>query len=203
MNGILGRPSIVLAACVAGTGLLPASPGPFITVAQRDVYLSARAPRTADISADGRSVAFESRARLVASDQDDRPDIYVLDRTTSLVTLESVRTMADDGSEFTHPRLSGDGRFVVFEWRQAQSLNTPRADVVLRDRLTGTNRTLTMTPRNQSPFGWSRGPDISDDGQVVAFSSASTTLADGPTSMARARMSTSCGCRRERSVASA
>ena len=178
MNGILGRPSIVLAACVAGTGLLPASPGPFITVAQRDAYLSARAPRSADISADGRSVAFESRARLVASDQDDRPDIYVLDRTTSLVTLESA--MADDGSEFTHPRLSGDGRFVVFEWRQAQSLNSPRADVVLRDRLTGTNRTLTMTPRNQSPFGWSRGPDISDDGRVVAFSSASTTLADGP-----------------------
>ena len=43
-------------------------------------------------------------------------------------------TMPDDGSEFTFPRISGDGRFVVFEWRQAQSLNTPRADVVLRDR---------------------------------------------------------------------
>ena len=124
-------------------------------------------------------MAFESRARLVAADEDDRPDIYVLDRTTGLVTLESVR-MPDDGSEFTFPRISGDGRFVVFEWRQAQSLNTPRADVVLRDRVTGTTRTLTMTPRNQSPFGWSRGPDISDDGRVVAFSSASTTLADGP-----------------------
>ena len=88
--------------------------------------------------------------------------------------------MPDDGSEFTFPRISGDGRFVVFEWRQAQSLNTPRADVVLRDRVAGTTRTLTMTPRNQSPFGWSRAPDISDDGRVVAFSSAATTLADGP-----------------------
>lgn len=181
MNGILGRPSILLAACVAGTGLLPASSGSFITVAQRDVYFSARAPRTSDISADGRSVAFESRARLVAADEDDRPDVYVLDRTTGLVTLESVMvTMPDDGSEFTFPRISGDGRFVVFEWRQAQSLNTPRADVVLRDRVAGTTRTLTMTPRNQSAFGWTRGPDISDDGRVVAFSSASTTLADGP-----------------------
>ena len=177
MNGSLGRPSIVLAACVAGSGLLPASTGSFITVAQRDVYLSARAPRTADISADGRSVVFESRARLVAADEDDRPDIYLLDRTTGLVTLESV--MPDDGSEFTHPRISGDGRFVVFEWRQAQSLNTPRADVVLRDRQGGTIRTLTMTPRNQSAFGWSRAPDISDDGRVVVFSSAATTLADG------------------------
>ena len=181
MNGILGRPSVVLAACVAGTGLFQAPSGPFITVAQRDVYLSARAPRTADISADGRSVAFESRARLVAADEDDRPDIYVLNRTTGLVTLESVMvTMPDDGSEFTFPRISGDGRFVVFEWRQAQSLNTPRADVVLRDRMTGTTRTLTMTPRNQSPFGWSRAPDISDDGRIVAFSSAATTLTDGP-----------------------
>ena len=181
MNGILGRPSIVLAACVAGTGLVTASPGSFITIAQRDAHLSARAPRTADISADGRSVAFESRARLVAADEDDRPDIYVLNRTTGLVTLESVMvTMPDDGSEFTFPRISGDGRFVVFEWRQAQSLNTPRADVVLRDRMTGTTRTLTMTPRNQSPFGWSRAPDISDDGRIVAFSSAATTLTDGP-----------------------
>ena len=109
MNGILGRPSIVLAACVAGTGLVTASPGSFITVAQREAYLSARAPRTADISADGRSVAFESRARLVAADEDDRPDIYVLDRTTGLVTLESVKVaMADAGSEFTFPRISGD-----------------------------------------------------------------------------------------------
>ena len=181
MNGILGRPSIVLAACVAGTGLLPAPSGSFITIAQCDAYLSARAPRSADISADGRSVAFESRARLVAADEDDRPDIYVLDRTTGLVTLESVMVaMADHGSEFTFPRISGDGRFVVFEWRQAQSLDTPRADVVLRDRVAGTTRTLTMTPRNQSPFGWSRAPDISDDGRVVAFSSAATTLADGP-----------------------
>ena len=170
MNGILGRPSIVLAACVAGAELLPAAAGSFITVAQRDAYLSARTPRTADISADGRSVAFESRARLVAADEDDRPDIYVLDRTTGLVTLESVMVaMPDDGSEFTFPRISGDGRFVVFEWRQAQSLNTPRADVVLRDRVAGTTRTLTMTPRNQSLFGWSRAPDISDDGRVVGF----------------------------------
>ena len=46
--------------------------------------------------------------------------------------------------------------------------------------MAGTTRTLTLTPRNQSAFGWSRGPDISDDGRVVAFSSASTTLADGP-----------------------
>jgi Tol biopolymer transport system component len=181
VNGTLGRPSIVPAACLAAAGLLPVSPGPFITVAQRDAYLSARAPRSADISADGRSVAFESRARLVAADQDDRPDIYVLDRTTGLVTLESVMVaMADDGSEYTHPRISGDGRFVVFEWREGQSLNTPRADVILRDRETGTTRTLTMTPRNQSPFGWSRAPDISDDGRVVAFSSAAMTLADGP-----------------------
>jgi Tol biopolymer transport system component len=178
VNVIRGRRSIVLAAYVGGAGLLAASPGRFMTVAQRDSHLSARAPRSADISADGRAVAFESRARLVAADADDRPDIYVFDRTTGLVTLESVP--ADDGSEYTHPRISGDGRFVVFEWRQAQSLNTPRADVVLRDRVAGTTRTLTMTPRNQSPFGWSRNPDISDDGRVVAFSSASTTLADGP-----------------------
>ena len=89
VNGILGRPSVVLAACVAGTGLFPAPRGRSLPSRNATSTLCP-GPRTADISADGRSVAFESRARLVAADEDDRPDIYVLDRTTGLVTLESV-----------------------------------------------------------------------------------------------------------------
>jgi Tol biopolymer transport system component len=167
---------VVIAATVAGTWLLATGPPEFLTVAQRDGVRSVRAPRTADVSADGRLVAFESLARLVPADTDDHLDIYVLDRTTRLVTLES--ETADDALH-SHPRISGDGRYLVFESRPPQVMNTPRADIVLRDRITGTSRVLTMTARNQNAYGWSRNPDISDDGRVVAFSSAATTLTDG------------------------
>ena len=39
---------------------------------------------------------------------------------------------------------------------------------------------LTKTPQNNNAFGWSRSPDISDNGLVVAFSSAATSLVAGP-----------------------
>ena len=47
---------------------------------------------TVDVSADGRFVAFESAAALVPADQNRSVDIYVLERSTGNVTLESVVT---------------------------------------------------------------------------------------------------------------
>ena len=47
-------------------------------------------PATVDVSADGRFVAFESAAALVPADWNRSVDIYVLDRSTRNVTLESM-----------------------------------------------------------------------------------------------------------------
>ena len=71
-------------------------------------------PATVDVSADGRFVAFESAAALVPADRNRSVDIYVLDRSTGNVTLESVVTDATVGDGTRHPRLSGDGRYLVF-----------------------------------------------------------------------------------------
>ena len=164
--------SAAAAVCLTGGG-----PQALVTVAQRDANRSPRSPRSADISADGRFVAFESRARLVTADFDDLHDIYVLDRATGQVTLET----GGGDDEFTHPRISGDGRYVVYEMRPSSVQQSPRADVALRDRLEGTTSILSQSARSTGDvFGWSRSPDISDDGRVVAFSSAATTLAPGP-----------------------
>jgi Tol biopolymer transport system component len=168
------RPAAV-ALGLAGSWLLTTAPQTLVTVAQGDAFRSPRAARTSDVSADGRTVVFESQARLVPADTDDSPDIYVLDRLSGHVTLESG---ALDG-DHTHPRISGDGRVVVFETRPPSAMVTPRADIALHDRVDGTTRLLTKTARNTDPYGWSRNPDISDDGQVVAFSSAATTLTAG------------------------
>ena len=109
---------MVVAAATAGSWWLATS-SETITVAQRDRFRSARAQRSADVSADGRSVAFESLARLVPADTDERADIYVLDRSSGRVTLESATP--DDDFEHTAPRISGDGRYVVFEVRAGRS----------------------------------------------------------------------------------
>ncbi len=124
-------------------------------------------------------MAFESLARLVPADTDDRADIYVLDRDSGRVTLESATS--DDDCRAHAPRISGDGRYVVFEVRGRPEAThaSPRTDIVLHDRVAGTSRVLTATAQDD-PYAWSRSPDISDDGRVVAFSSAATTLTAGP-----------------------
>jgi Tol biopolymer transport system component len=143
----------------------------FVTVSQSDPFRSPRAARTSDVSADGRFVAFESWARLVPADDNQRPDIYVLDRETGRITLETETDNA--GGDASRPRISGDGRYIVFEVRSAGA-----ARIVLRDRSTSTDRIVTASGADGT--GWSRDPDISDDARVVAFSSTSTTLTSEP-----------------------
>src|SRR5687767_13592871 len=85
------------------------------TLVQQDPWLDPLDAATSSISADGRYVAFTSYARLAPADTNSRRDIYVLDRDDGRVTLESVTppgTVAKADSE--HPRLSGDGRFLVY-----------------------------------------------------------------------------------------
>ena len=168
-----GRRFIIVGAVNASVAL---APGPLLTVEQHDPLRSPRASRTADVSADGSCVVFESRARLVPADEDAFVDVYVLDRSTGAVTLESGDL--DARSESSNPRINGDGRLIVFEVRSLQIDQDPRVDIVLRDRKTRTTRLLTGTLED-GVFAWSRGPAISEDGRVVAFSSASTTMAGG------------------------
>jgi len=148
-----------------------------ITVEQRDGMRAAKAPRMADVSANGRFVAFQSWSRLVAADADTLLDIYVLDRLTGRVTLESGDV--DATSENAHPRISGDGRLVVFESRATRPEELPRMDIVLRDRELAGTRTLTSDAHRGHTYTWSRSPDISDDGRRVVFSSAATSLVAG------------------------
>ena len=126
--------------------------GTMLTVEQRDVHRSTFDHASAAISADGRFVAFITYSRLVPADMDDEGDVYVLDRNRQDVTLESANTGAASG-DASHPAISGDGRFVVFEHAAA---------VVLRDR----HETLTMV------IGEGHHPSITQDGERVLYSAA-------------------------------
>ena len=140
---------------------------------------------TVDVSTDGRVVAFVSLARLTAADDNTAEDIYVLERATGTISLESASSSgrASDGSS-QHPRLSGDGRFLVFSTvatslvgSQGEAVN---AQVLRRDRTTGVMTLVSHTPAGAPGNGWSGVPDISDDGRFVVFESHATDLVAGP-----------------------
>ncbi len=135
------------------------------------------------LSQDGRFVAFESTAPLAANDTNELTDIYVLDRVTGVVTLESQGPGgAPADGESTYPGLSGDGRYVTFMSTARNLTAHPDdsiwPDVFLRDRQTGTTRVLT-SGAGRDANGPSRDPVLSADGRWIAFASEATNLVAG------------------------
>jgi Tol biopolymer transport system component len=120
----------------------------------------------ADISGDGRFVAFLSEAsNLVAGDDNGRFDAFVRNRaagTTELVSLApDGRRLSVDSIELS---ISDDGRFVA--WR-AGVTGAPDP-VFVRDRRQGTTVLASVAPPGV-PLSDAFGPAISGDGRFVAF----------------------------------
>lgn len=140
----------------------------------------------ATISADGRYVAFSSRAsNLVADDTNDAVDVFVRDRATGVTERAS---LGAGGEQATHDSyetaISADGRHVAFG-SYAPNLvpgDTDRHfDVFVRDMVVGETRRVSIGPGGRSN-GFSSGPVISADGRYVAFDSSATNLVAGDTS---------------------
>jgi Tol biopolymer transport system component len=124
-----------------------------VTVPQSEGQRSNLNAPYVSVSGDGRFVALASKSRLVAADANDRRDVYVLDRDSGSVSLESPAPGESDSTEdCSHPMLSRDGRVLVYEQGD---------QVVLRDRIDGITQVLAA----------GREPAISADGRAVAFTS--------------------------------
>ena len=146
------------------------------TIPQLDSWRSAFDASSASLSGDGRYVAFTSYARLAPADTNSRRDVYVLDRLDRHVSFESVtHDGQSSGTDSAHPRLSRDGRFLVYE----TVLNATASEIVLRDRLQGTALVINRGGNGERANGYSRSPEISGDGRVVVFSSTATNLIKG------------------------
>jgi Tol biopolymer transport system component len=174
ITGILAVASVLLALTREPSDTL-------ITIPQADEWRSASMPASASVSGDGRFVALASYARLVPADTDTLADIYVLDRASGQITIESLS--ADDRplrGDNTHPRLSGDGRYLVFQ-TVVVSAELPQTDteIVLRDRRDD-RATLVRAdgPRTRPVFNGA--PAMSEDGRFVVFASSSTDVVEGP-----------------------
>ena len=119
------------------------------------------------ISGDGRFVAFVSGAALVPADVNGSDDVYVLDRQSGAITLETADSPLGSSNR---PAISATGRFLVYE--------TAARVLMLRDRVSGDVRPLQRG--REPPNGSSRAASIAADGRYVAFTSGATNLVDEP-----------------------
>lgn len=128
------------------------------------------------ISGDGRYVAFESQASLVAGDTNDDQDyplngqdVYLADRVTKQVTRVSRYNPrpAELPLSSRGPSISADGRRVAFESeapiRRPDADNT--SDVFLFDVTTGTAQVVS----HRATMFSAGEPALSSNGRVVAF----------------------------------
>lgn len=142
------------------------------------------------ISADGRHVAFYSYAgNLVANDSNNQPDVFVRDllaEVTALISVNCHGTGSGNNSSES-PRLSTDGRFVVFESSATDLVPgvVPgyQYQVYRRDLLTGTTALLSFNHlTGAAGNSWNYQAVMSADAGTVAFTSWSTNLTEVDTS---------------------
>ncbi len=138
------------------------------------------------ISADGRYVAFESRAtNLVPGDTNISYDVFVHDRQTGVTERVSVSSGGTQGKNNSqHPAISADGRYVAF-MSYASNLvpgdTNGTYDVFVRDQQTGVTERVSVSSDGTQGNSISYAPSISGDGRYVALSSYASNLVPGDT----------------------
>lgn len=131
------------------------------------------------ISADGRFVAFQSKAtNLVANVTNNETDIFVHDRVTGITTRVSVDSAGNEGNSYSVlPSISTNGRYVAFESEASNLVSDDtnnRRDVFVHDRNTGiTTRVSADVPQMYSDSGGNNSK-ISANGQFVVFGKSGT-----------------------------
>ena len=145
------------------------------------------------ISADGRYVAFTSRAsNLVSGDTNydcagpsNCHDIFVHDRQTGITQRVSVASDGSQGNLDSYvPSISADGRYVAFG-SDASNLvfgDTNRyVDTFVHDRQTGSTQRVSVASDGRQGNKGSGSPSISTNGRYVAFASWASNLVSGDT----------------------
>jgi len=142
----------------------------------------------AAISADGRYVAFQSRAsNLVANDTNGEDDIFVYDTVNATTTRVSVASTGEQGvgGPSYSPAISADGRYVAFESAATNLVpgdTNLSFDIFVHDTVGGTTTRVSVDSTGvQALGGGSVDPAISADGRYVAFSSQAGNLVAGDT----------------------
>jgi Ca2+-binding RTX toxin-like protein len=167
---------MVLAMLVAGVG----APGAWaaterVSVSSSGAQANDRSGESFDIavSADGRYVAFKSRAsNLVPGDTNGAADLFVRDRftgATELVSIDSAGNQIEVAASGGGLSMTPDGRLVAFT-----SIDNR---LLLRDRVSATTEPAATSDAGVPVVG--SIPLITPDGRYVAFSSYSPSVVAG------------------------
>lgn len=138
------------------------------------------------ISGDGRWSCMESAATdLVPGDNNNRTDVFVFDRVSGMITLESLGgTNAQGNGNSFGGCVSDDGLSLVFASDASDLIagdtNGVR-DIFLRDRVFGTVTLVSVGLAGALGDGLSGWPTISGDCRYIAFASYATNLVPGDT----------------------
>lgn len=146
-------------------------------------------PGQMDMNGDGTRVVFTSAAtNLIPGNQQFLPSqVYVHDLTTGETTL--VSSLIDGSPTEGHnrdPRISKNGRFVAFAFASPSALSEELGepakgvddnDIVVVDLQTGEKEWISRGFNDDRTFGRATSPEISNDGQIIAFESGSRNLA--------------------------
>ncbi|WP_386067868.1 TolB family protein [Tahibacter sp. UC22_41] len=134
------------------------------------------------VSDDGRYVVFDSKAtNLVPGATSGVRQIYLRDRSNGTTTLLSRIGNSPTPLESANPRLSGDGRYVVFESSSAlvaEDDNDER-DVYRLDRSDGSLELISVSADGRRGNNASYDPQISADGSSVLFYTWANNLVPG------------------------
>jgi Tol biopolymer transport system component len=134
------------------------------------------------LSGDGRIAAFVSRSDELSAVDDNRlNNLFVRDAKTGATDLIGRASGADgaaaDADVLAPASISADGRYVAFA-SAADNLvpgdTNGKADVFVRDRLTNTTTRVSVKSDGSQGSLASADPDISADGQRIAFTSSSS-----------------------------
>jgi Tol biopolymer transport system component len=159
--------------------------------AGNEVYGNSSAPSVSDA---GRYIAFNSDAsNLVADDTNNTWDVFVHDRNTGVSSRVSVDSAGIEGnSASSSPSISGDGRYIAFVSAAtnlvASGTTFDRSNIFVHDRNTATTTLVSVDNAGNEGNGGaaeSGSPAISSDGRYVAFTSTSSNLVAGGTTIDR------------------
>jgi Tol biopolymer transport system component len=122
------------------------------------------------MSGNGQRVAFTSNSPLIASDTNDRQDVYVKDLTTGTLSI-ATGAIPPTGKDYTRfsssLSMTDDGTKVLFEAEpRFNGGSTPRPDAFITDLTTGVTTRL-VTP-DDAGGGFPTVHQISGDGSHVA-----------------------------------
>jgi hypothetical protein len=165
--------------CEDNLGDVDSGPVSFRVSIDTQTQESDGASSSPSVSADGRYVAFASRATNLAPSEAGFQEIFVRDRLSD--TAENVSLLANvfdttERADCLQPAISADGRFVVFRTTCPMGVLNGLQTTTNLFRFDRETDTLEVVVSAVWPDSDCLNPSISEDGNRVAFETAATNL---------------------------